>query len=338
MTNNSFIKKGVAAAIAVFATSAIAHAGSLTIYTALEEDEIADYVAAAKKDMPDITLNVLRLSTGDIVARVLAEANNPQHDIIWGTALTNMLDPRVLDMLEPYKAKGLDKLPERYKDPENRWFAATGYMAAFCVNTIELEAKNIPMPTSWEDLKNPAFKGEILMPSPVSSGTGYLQIAGILQGKGDADGWQFLKDFGENVAQYTKSGSAPCKSARSGEYMVGVSLAFAGIQSVEEGFPVKMVIPDDYVGYELEATGIMKTSKNKEDAKKFLDWTLSDSIAPIYGKYKEIVTIPGTPLSKGAEMAGLPADLSDVLYPMDFQQSAKDRSDILDKWQKEISK
>lgn len=334
---NFSYKAALTAVSFAFATS-MAYAGSLTIYTALEEDEIADYVAAAKKDMPDVELNVLRLSTGDIIARVLAEANNPQHDIIWGTALTNMLDPRVLDILEPYEAKGLDKLPERYKDPENRWFAATGYMAAFCVNTVELKARGLEMPTSWEDLTAPGFKGEILMPSPVSSGTGYLQIAGLLQGLGEEEGWKFLEKMGENVAQYTKSGSAPCKAARSGEYMVGISLAFAGIQSVEEGYPVKMVIPSDYVGYELEATGIMKTTKNMVDAKRFLDWTLSDSIAPIYGKYKEIVTIPGTPLSKGAEMAGLPADLSDVLYPMDFAQSAKDRGAILDTWQKRISK
>lgn len=338
MAKLPFVRKGIAAIATLFAASAVAHAGSLTIYTALEEDEIADYVAQAKKDLPDIELNVLRLSTGDIVARILAEANNPRHDIIWGTALTNMLDPRILDMLEPYAPEGIDKLPDRYKDPENRWFAATGYMAAFCVNTAELEARNIDMPTSWEDLTKPEFKGEILMPSPVSSGTGYLQIAGILQGLGEDKGWEFLKKMGDNVAQYTKSGSAPCKSARSGEYMVGISLAFAGIQSVEEGFPVKMIIPSDYVGYELEASAIMKTSNNKEDAKRFMDWTLSDAISPIYGKYKEIVTIPGTPLSKGAEMAGLPADLSDVLYPMDFAQSAKDRERILNTWEKEISK
>lgn len=325
-------------ALTFAAASSMAYAGSLTVYTALEEDEIAAYVAAAKKDIPDIELNVLRLSTGDIGARILAEANNPQHDVIWGWAVTNMLDPRILDLLEPYAAKGVDQLPDRYKDSDNRWFAATGYMAAFCVNTVELEARNLPVPTSWADLTNPVYKGEVLMPSPVSSGTGYLQIAGLLQGMGEEAGWEYLKELDKNMAQYTRSGSRPCKAARTGEYMIGISLAFAGIQSIEEGFPVKMVIPSDNVGYELEATAIMKTSDNKEDARRFLDWTLSPSAASLYGQYKEIVTIPGTPLSKAAEMAGLPADLSDVLYPMDFAQSAVDRGRILDTWQKDIGR
>lgn len=338
MANLTFSYKAALTAFTFAAATSMAYAGSLTVYTALEEDEIAEYVTIAKKDMPDVELNVLRLSTGDIGARILAEANNPQHDVIWGWAVTNMMDPRILELLEPYKANGLDQVPERYKDKDNRWFAATGYMAAFCANTVELEARKLPIPTSWADLTNPVYKGEILMPSPVSSGTGYLQIAGLLQGMGEEKGWAYLKELDKNMAQYTKSGSRPCKAARTGEYLIGISLAFAGIQSVEEGFPIKMVIPSDNVGYELEATGIMKTSKNKEDARRFLDWTLSPSAASIYGKYKEIVTIPGTPMSKAAEMAGLPADLSDVLYPMDFEQSAKDRGRILDIWQKDIDR
>ncbi|MBP2301775.1 ABC transporter substrate-binding protein [Azospirillum picis] len=315
-----------------------ARAGTLTVYTALEEDEIADYVAAAKADLPDIDLKVLRLSTGDLGARMLAEASNPQHDVIWGWAVTNMLDPRVMALVEPYAAKGSAALPAAYKGADGSWFAATGYMAAFCVNTELLKAKNLPVPTSWKDLANPAYKGELVMPNPVSSGTGYLQIAAILQGQGNETGWQFLKTLDGNVAQYIKSGSKPCKSARSGEYAIGTSLAFAAIKSVEEGFPIKMVIPTDGAGYELEASALMKSSKNKEDAKRFLDWTLSPKAAALYTKYKEIVTIPDTPVSKAAREAGLPADLQTVLYPMDFAKSAKERDAILQTWQGSIGR
>ena len=315
-----------------------AQAGTVTAYTALEENEIADYVAAAKKSLPDIDVKVLRLSTGDLGARILAEAGNPQHDVIWGWAVTNMLDPRITAMVEPYAEKGVDKLPAAYKAPDGSWFAATGYMAAFCVNTEVLKAKNLPMPTSWKDLANPIYKGEVVMPNPVSSGTGYLQVAALLQSMGNERGWQFLKALDANVAQYIKSGSRPCKSARAGEYAIGTSLAFAAIQSVEEGFPIKMVIPSDGAGYELEASALMKTSKNKADAKRFLDWTLSPEAAALYGKYKEIVTIPGTPLSKSAQAAGLPADVSKVLYPMNFAASAKEREGTLATWQKTIGR
>ena len=176
------------------------------------------------------------------------------------------------------------------------------------------------------------------MPNPVSSGTGYLQIAALLQKDGMDNGWKFLKQLDGNVAQYTKSGSAPCKAARTGEYAIGTSLAFAAMQSIAEGYPIEMVIPSDGAGYELEASALMASSKNKTDAKRFLDWTLSPSASAIYGKYKEIVTIPGAPQSSAAQKAGLPVDLSQVLYPVNFVQSAQDRAAILETWQKTMAR
>jgi len=315
------------------AFSAAAHAGAITVYTALEDDEISAYMKDAKQALPDVDINVLRLSTGDLGARLLAEASNPQADVVWGFAVTNMLDPRIQDQLTAYQAKEEDKLPAQYRDADGKWFAATGYMAAFCVNTERLASKNLPMPASWEDLTKPEYKGEVVMPSPASSGTGYLQIAAILQGLGDEKGWDLLKRLNENIAQYTESGSKPCKQARGGEYTIGVSFAFPAMQSIEAGYPIKMVIPSDWVGYELEASGLMKTAKNPDDAKRFLDWTLSPGVAKIYGSYKEIVTIPGTEASKASIEAGLPADLTKVLYPLDFSASAKTRGDTIKTWQ-----
>src|SRR5690606_5152381 len=145
-------------------------AGDITVYTAYEEDEIAAYVAGAEAAIPGLKINVLRLSTGDLAARIIAEAGNPQADMLWGQAITATMDPQILDQLEPYKAKGAETLDARYRDPENRWFAPTGYMGTFCVNTDRLAEKGLPMPKSWKDLENPAFKGEIEMPDPTSSG------------------------------------------------------------------------------------------------------------------------------------------------------------------------
>lgn len=315
-----------------------AYAGEITVYTALEDDEIATYLADAKKALPDITIHVLRLSTGDMGARLLAESNNPRNDVVWGFAVSNMLDKRIEGLLEPYSPKGVDKLPAQYRDPAGKWFAATGYMAAFCVNTDRIKTKKLPMPTSWADLANPVYKGEIVMPNPAASGTGYLQITAILQALGKDKGWDFLKKLNTNIAQYTDSGSKPCKMARTGEYAIGASFAFPAMQSIEDGYPIKMVIPKDWDGYELEASGLMKTSKNKADAKRFLDWTISSNIIPLYEKYKEIVTIPGGTPSKAMVAAGLPNDLTKVLYPMNFPQAAQDRDSTLKTWQETIKR
>ena len=129
--------------------AADAQADEITVYTSYEEDEAAAFLAAMQRDLPDLKVNMLRLSTGDLHARMLAEAANPRHDVIWGWAVTNMVDPRILDMLEPYQPKGIERVPARFRDPQGRWFAKTGYMAAFCVNNEVLARKNLPMPASW---------------------------------------------------------------------------------------------------------------------------------------------------------------------------------------------
>ncbi|GAB4309640.1 MAG: putative 2-aminoethylphosphonate ABC transporter substrate-binding protein [Roseovarius sp.] len=327
----TWITRAAATALALTMAGA-AWAGSITVYTALEEEEIADYVAAANKAMPDIEINVLRLSTGKLGARLLAEADNPQADVIWGWAVTAMMDPRILDMLEPYDAKGAGMLPAQFRDPDQRWFAPTGYMGAFCVNTERLAAKGLPMPKSWKDLENPAFKGEILMPDPNSSGTGYLHVVSLLQTLGEEEGWAQLKRVDPNMAQYTSSGSKPCKAARAGEYTVGISLAFTALKSIEAGYPVAMAFPAEGAGYELEASGLMASSDNKADAKRFLDWTMSLEAIALYGRFKALVTVPGVEPAEAAIKAGLPADISTVLAKIDFADSARRQSEIKMKW------
>lgn len=322
----------------IFGFSTALQAGEITAYTSLEEDDAKVYLDAFAKAAPDIKVNLLRLSTGDLGARMLAEKSNPRHDVIWGWAVTQMVDPRILEMLEPYRPKGIDNVKTEFKDPKDRWFATTGYFAAFCVNTEVLKAKNLPMPSSWQDLLNPAYKGQLIMPNPASSGTGYLQISSLLQMKGEEEGWKFLHALDKNMGQYIKSGSKPCKLTRVGEYAVGASFAFVGVKSIQKGYPIKLVIPSEGAGYEIEVSGLMNTSKNKDDVKRFLDWLLTPEAAALYGERAAMSVVPGAVQTEDARKAGLPAEVSTVLYNMDFDWSAKNKSRVVAKWKKEIER
>lgn len=335
---SSFFCIALVLTISLGAWPSHAQANEITVYTSYEEDEAAAFLDAFYRDNPDISVNLLRLSTGDLHARMLAESSNPRHDVIWGWAVTNMVDPRIMDMLEPYQPEGIHKVPSRFRDAGNRWFAKTGYMAAFCVNNEILKRKNLPMPASWEDLLRPEFKGEVVMPNPASSGTGYLMIASILQMKGEEEGWEYLEKLDNNIAQYIKSGSRPCNAASAGEFAVGASFALRAIKNIEEGFPITMVIPSEGAGNELEATGLMKTSRNKETAKRFIDWTLSENAVNEYYKWKEIVTVEGGAMPQNFIQAGLPQDIGSVMVDMDFPWSSANRDRILDEWQTKLER
>jgi iron(III) transport system substrate-binding protein len=326
------------ASLAAIGLAASAAADEITVYTALEEEEIGAYLEAAQKAMPDTEINLLRLSTGKLGARLLAEAGNPQADVIWGWAVSAMMDPQVLEMLEPYAAAGVDVLPATFRGEDGKWFAPIGYMGAFCVNTARLEDKGLPMPSSWQDLEDPAFKGEVLMPDPNSSGTGYLHVNAVLQSMGEEAGWAQLEAVDPNMAQYTSSGSKPCKSARVGEYTVGISLAFTAMQSIEEGYPLAMVFPEGGVGYELEASGLMASSDNKDAAKAFLDWTMSEEAIGLYQQYKALITVPGVDASQAARDAGLPADISTILAKIDFVEAAENQTAVKQTWKEKFGR
>ncbi|MDA7982052.1 MAG: ABC transporter substrate-binding protein [Alphaproteobacteria bacterium] len=313
--------------------AALAQSSTITVYTAYEEDEAAAFLELAKQALPDIEVNLLRLSTGDLAARIIAESGNPQHDVLWGFAASTIVNPDILSGLEAYTPADIGKVAPQFRDPGGKWFAPTGYMAAFCVNEERLSAKGLPRPTSWADLLDPVYRGEIVMPNPASSGTGFIQIDSILQMKGEEAGWAYLTELDKNIAQYIKSGSRPCHAASAGEYAVGASFGLRAIKNIDEGFPITMVIPSEGSGNELEANGLVAASRNKDAAKRFLDWTLTEQAATEYYAWKGIVTIPGGRIPQNFLDAGLPEDVSTVLFPVDFQKAGAERTRIIETWQ-----
>ena len=120
----------------------------VVIYTALEPEQITDYLSVASKALPNIETKMLRLSTGDISARFMAEKDNMQADLIWGVAATNMMVFKNAGLLEPYAPKGLERVQPlfRDKDATPSWVGIDIYMSAFCFNTEVAKKKNLPKP------------------------------------------------------------------------------------------------------------------------------------------------------------------------------------------------
>src|SRR5258705_7946197 len=180
---------------------------TVVIYTALEPEQITDYMKAVNKTLPNLDVKMLRLSTGDISARFMAEKENMQADVIWGVAATNVLVFKQAGLLEPYAPKGLARVQPlfRDKDATPSRVGIDIYLSAFCFNTEEAKKKNLPKPESWADLAKPGYKGEVVMPNPASSGTGYLSVASILQRMNEPKGGKDLDAREKNKAEDTKS-------------------------------------------------------------------------------------------------------------------------------------
>lgn len=324
------MKKIALASVLALGVAAQVMAEELTVYTAVEAEDLTRYAEAFNADHPDITINWVRDSTGVITAKLLAERDNPQADVIWGLAATSLLLMKAEDMLEPYAPAGVDELDPKFVDSSTppAWTGMDAWVAAICYNTVEGEANGVPAPTSWADLTDPVYAGHIIMPNPNSSGTGFLDVSSWLQIFGEDGGWEYMDGLHANISRYTHSGSAPCKLAAAGETTIGVSFAFRGAKSKAAGAPIEIIVPTEGVGWDMEATAIVAGTANLEAAQTLVDWTVTQQANELYNQGYAVVAYPGV----AQPVEYFPEGLVDAMIDNDFEFAANNRGAILEEW------
>lgn len=318
-------------------SSASAESGEdnvLNVYTALEDEQVTDYLEEFKELYPDVTVNVTRESTGVITSRLLAEKDNPVADVVWGLSATSLLQLKQEGMLEPYAPEGGDRILPEFKDTDETpsWVGIDAWETAWIVNKEVLKEHGIDeVPTSYQDLLDPKYEGLIAMSNPASSGTGLLTVNGILSLYGEEEGWNYLDELDKNVAVYMHSGSQPAKETAAGEYGIGISFGYRCLQSAEEvGSDIcEAVFPEEGSGWDMEANALIKKDNVKECAKDFLDWAISDNIMTKYAQNYPIVAI-----GVGDDVPeGYSENPMDQLLPnIDFNKAAQNRESILAEW------
>lgn len=323
----------ILAALSTLLAAGVAQAQGKTellVYSALEADQIKAYKQAFEQDHPTIELKFVRDSTGIVTARLLAEKANPQADVIWGLAATSLMLLDKEGMLQGYAPKGLEKVRANMRDPRAQptWVGMDLWSSAVCFNTVEADKRKLPKPASWADLTQPAYKGTVTMPHPASSGTGYLMVSAWLQMMGEDKGWAFMDALHQNVGVYTHSGSKPCRQAGAGEFPVGLSFEYRANKTKKDGAPIDIVFPKEGLGWDLEATAILKTSKKPEAAKALADWAVTRKANELYGANFAILALP----EAQQKMEHVPANLEQLLAKNDFGWAAANRERILTEW------
>jgi len=321
------------AALSMVAFGTTAGAVDLTVYTAVEAEDLARYAETFNKDHPDINIKWVRDSTGIVTAKLLAEKNNPQADVIWGLAGTSLLLMKSEGMLEPYKPKGVEKLDKKFVDQSAvpAWTGMDAWVAAVCYNTVEAAKFNLEPPKTWKDLLKPMYKGHLIMPNPNSSGTGFLDVSSWLQMFGKKQGgWDFMDRLHKNIARYTHSGSKPCKLAAAGEIPIGISFAFRGARSKAKGAPIDIIVPEEGVGWEMEASGIIAGTANLKAAQTLMDWSISRTAMEMYNTAYAVVGMPGV----AKPVKYFPDTLLERMIKNDFEWAANNRKTILAEWLK----
>lgn len=279
---------------------------------------------------PGITVNFVRLSSGEALTRLRNEKDNPQFDIWWGGPIDSFVAAKNEGLLEQYDSPNYANLinPTLMADPDKHWAGVYVGSLGFATNNNS----GITPPTSWDDLLKPEMKGQILMAHPSSSGTSYTTLCTRLQMLGEDAGWDWMRQLAGNVLQYTKSGAAPGKFVGQGEAAVGILFSHDVVAEIKKGSPLTLSFPAEGTGFEIGGMGILKGAKNLDNAKKWFDWALEPATQELGPKYNAFQA----PTVKGAE-ASQPELLEVNLIDYNFQWCGDNKKAFVDKFTNEIA-
>ncbi len=282
-----------------------------------------------------ITVNYVRMSTGEALARLEAEKDNPQFDIMWGGPIDTYIAGSNEGMFAQYESPNVENLLDidKYQDPDNYWSGIYLGSLGFATNTDFLAANpGLEAPTSWDDLLKPEFQDQVLVAHPSTSGTSYTAMATILQLMGEDAGWEYLDKYADQMLQFTKSGSAPAKFVGAGEGAVGVVFSHDIVKQIEAGLPLVLSFPEDGTGYEIGGMAIVEGAQNLDAAQKWYDWALTAEAQALGPKYKAYQA----PTVGGVELA-YPELLEVNLIDYDFQWAGDNKKAFVDKFINEVA-
>ena len=313
-----------------------AHAAeTLNVYSIWPEP-YAKPMFKAFTEKTGIKINFLRFSSGEALARIIAEKNNPKIDVLFGGPIETFAAGVENGVFEVYRPPATKTLPNRFKSPGGYWTAIADDPLVFMTNKKFLKENNLKVPTSWNDLLNPAYKNMLQMADARTSGTAVTRIFSVLEvyHRDEGKAFAYLKKLRQNVQTYTKSGGGGTVPIGLGQAAGGIFFIVDALQTRDKGYDVAISLPKEGIGASAEGIAIVKGAKHLDAAKKLVDWATSADMQSLLAPNK-INFVPANPQVK------TDPSVADILsganiIQIDDKYAGENRKRIVQKWVDEV--
>jgi iron(III) transport system substrate-binding protein len=320
------------------------HAGSaqarrIVVYAAMDETVISRIVRAFT-ERTGIQVEMLTVAAaGTVAARITAERARPRADIFVGGSIDFHAPLAAEGILVSYRspAAAEAKVPREFLDPKGFWHGWYFGVLSVVVNRPvfdgTLGAAGVPLPKTWDDLALPAFRGQVVLPSPVTTGAGYIFLATQFFRLGEERGWTYLKALAANTSQFAPTVPAAMTLVERGEAALGVNWAHVGLIARNRGVPVDIILPPD-TGYEIGGVSIIRGGPNPEGAKQFVDFVFSRLAQDIAVRYHLTYPVRGDVPSP----TGMPALENVKLVKYDRDWAIANMTRVRERWMREVGR
>ncbi|AWE09245.1 iron ABC transporter substrate-binding protein [Lysinibacillus sp. 2017] len=288
----------------------------LTVYSARSEN-LNNLVISNFEKETGIKVELIVAGTGELLKRVESEKNNPLGDVLWAADETMLSTSK--EFFEQYVSPEDKNMIEQFRNKSGYFTPAFSDPTVLIVNTDLIGDKKMD---SFEDLLNPELKGKIAFGDPVNSSSAFQSLAAMLYAMGDGDpmsdkAWDFVEKFIKNLdGKMIASSGQLHKSVADGEYPVGLTWEDPVVNYINNGAPVEVVFPTEGAIFPGESVQIVKNAKNLENAKKFVDFMISEDIQTQVGQELTV-----RPLRDGVELASYMTPTESIKIAKNYEES-----------------
>jgi iron(III) transport system substrate-binding protein len=303
------------------------YTGTVVVYSPHDADPLNAGVNLFMQKYPNVKVEVVAAGTGELCNRIAAESANPIADVLWGGGADSLAAFK--EYFAPYVCANDDVIDEAYKDPDDCWIGESPLPMVIFYNKDLIEKAGMEIPTSWEDLTKPEWKGKIAYCLPSKSGSAYTQLVTMILGHGGKeDGWDFIKKLYDNLDGKIVDSSGKChKMVADGEFYAGLTLEKAAVQYADDP-SVGFCYPQDGTSAVPDGVALVKGAPNEENAKLFIDFVTSKEC-----QTEQSQNWGRRPVRSDMEVGEGMAKLSDlVLVDYDFDWAANNKEEIIEKF------
>ena len=333
------MNKHLAAALLAGLSLGAAAQGQVNVICSVQA-EWCNMISTVYARTTGVKVNLSMKGSGEALAQIIAEKDNPKTDIWFGGTGDPHLQAAEQGLTLEYKSPSLPQLQEwAQQQARQSGYKTVGIYSGplgFGYNPELLAKKKLPVPRTWADLTKPEYKGEVQVANPASSGTAYTMIATLVQLMGEDKAFDYLKALHRNVSAYSRSGTGPIKAVARGETAVSISFVHDGPGEKMQGFPVETVTPADGTGAEIGSMSIIKGSRNLDAAKKFYEWALTPAAQEMAAAAKQFQV----PSNKSAKVDKNVPDFKKIKFiNYDYAKygASAERRRLISRWEKEVN-